>query len=65
LRGDIELGTNLWAEAIARLKPEYVYTHGVNIVIVRSSHGGTEEGFYVALSIASSPARTTTNSPGW
>jgi hypothetical protein len=56
LRGDIELGTNLWADGIARLKPEYVYTHGVNIVIVRSSrHGEDEEGFYVVLTIASSP----------
>jgi hypothetical protein len=51
LRGDVELGTNLWAEGIARLKPEYVYTHGVNIVIVRSCHGEDEEGFYVALTI--------------
>lgn len=55
LRGDLELGTNLWAEGIASLKPQYVYTHGVNIVIVRSRHGEDEEGFYVALSIASSP----------
>jgi hypothetical protein len=55
LCGDIELDTSLWAEGIARLKPEYVYTHGVNIVIVRSRLGEDEEGFYVALSIASSP----------
>jgi len=55
LSGDLELGTNLWAEGITRLKPKYVYTHGVNIVIVRSRHGEDEEGFYVALAIASSP----------
>jgi hypothetical protein len=55
LRGDVELATNLWADGIARLKPRYVYTHGVNIVIVRSRPGEDEEGFYVALSIAYSP----------
>ncbi len=55
LKGDIELGSNLWAEGVARLNPKYVYTHGVNIVIVCSRHGEDEEGFYVALSIASEP----------
>ncbi len=55
LRGDTELGTNLWDAAIARLKPAYVYTHGVNIVIVRSREGEDETGFYVALGISSGP----------
>jgi len=54
-RGDVELAPNLWADAIARLKPAYVYTHGVNIVIVRSCLDGNEEGFYVALGISSGP----------
>lgn len=55
LRGDIKLATNLWVDAVARLKPEYVYTHGVNIVIARTRVGGDEEGFYVALTLASGP----------
>jgi hypothetical protein len=55
LGDDRELATQLWAEGVAGLKPKYVYTHGVNIVIVRSCDDGAEEGFYVALSIASSP----------
>lgn len=55
LSGDSEIATNLWADAIVRLHPVYVYTHGINIVIVRSRQGEDEEGFYVALSIASSP----------
>ena len=55
LGGPVKIDASLWDDAIARLEPEYVYTHGVNIVIVRSCRDGNEEGFYVALSIASSP----------
>ncbi len=55
LGGDVELAPQLWAPAITRLAPAYVYTHGVNIVIVRSNPDGNEEGFYVSLAIASSP----------
>jgi hypothetical protein len=54
LAGEVELAPTVWADSIAKLKPLYVYTHGVNIVIVRSRQGEDEEGFYVALSIASS-----------
>ena len=55
LGGDRELAPDLWGEGVADLKPEYVYTHGVNLVIVRSLQDGDEEGFYVALGISSGP----------
>ncbi|MBN1358986.1 MAG: hypothetical protein JW993_00260 [Sedimentisphaerales bacterium] len=50
-----ELDPSLWADAIAKLKPAYVYTHGTDIVIVRSCHDGNEEGFFVGQAIASVP----------
>ncbi len=40
---------------LVQLKPQYVYTHGVNVVIVRSRDENGEEGIYVALGIASGP----------
>jgi hypothetical protein len=55
LGGDRELPANLWADGLAKLKPKYVYTHGVNVVIVRSVKDRHEEGFYVSLSISSGP----------
>ncbi|OJW03196.1 MAG: hypothetical protein BGO49_00015 [Planctomycetales bacterium 71-10] len=44
-----------WATLIVQLMPQYIYTHGANVVIVRSRDGDGEEGIYVALGIASGP----------
>lgn len=44
-----------WSTPIVQLKPQYIYTHGANVVIVRSRDGDGEEGIYVALGIASGP----------
>ncbi len=44
-----------WATSIVHLKPQYIYTHGANVLIVRSRDESGEEGIYVALGIASGP----------
>lgn len=44
-----------WATPIVHLKPQYIYTHGTHVVIVRSRDENGEEGIYVALGIASGP----------
>ena len=49
-----EIPRHLWANSLIRLNPKYVYAHGVNVVIVRSTDEIGEDGIYVALSIASS-----------
>ena len=48
-----QLGSNiapeLWEEGLRRLRPERVYLHGVNVVVVLESASGTEQGLYVCL----------------
>lgn len=53
LEPSAEIPRIAWAESLVRLDPKYIYTHGANVVIVRSHHENGEEGFYVALGIAS------------
>lgn len=55
LQPSAEIPRLAWATPLFRLKPQYIYTHGTNVVIVRSRDGNAEEGIYVALGIASGP----------
>ncbi len=42
-----------WADPIKALHPVKVYTHRVNLVVVRHVHDGIEEGKYIYISISS------------
>lgn len=55
LEPSAEIPRLAWATPVARLNPKVVYTHGSNVVIVRSIDESGEEGIYVVLGIASGP----------
>lgn len=53
LESSAEIPRLVWATSLVRLDPKSIYSHGSNIVIVRSQDESGEEGIYVALGIAS------------
>lgn len=53
LETSAEIPRHVWATSLVRLDPKSIYSHGSNIVIVRSQDENEEEGIYVALAIAS------------
>lgn len=48
-----EIPSKYWAEAIKALKPNSVYLHRMNVVVVQRTANGVEEGKYVLIMISS------------